>query len=219
MPKNYLYGIDISSAQAQLNLNKIKCDFVIIKATGGNSYVNPYCNTHYDQAVHSKKLIGLYHFAHEYHRPKSAITEAKYFIDNIANYVNHAILVLDYEIPLNNSKFNQNDVNWIVDFVKYVKQRTKVIPLLYLSKSLIRLLNLNPVYKQNVGLWYAQYANNKPMGFVSNPWTDNTSIKPWSSPAMFQYTDTGKINGYSGYLDLDIFYGSSKSWKLFGNIK
>lgn len=212
-----MYGIDISSAQQHLNLHKIKCDFVIIKATGGNSYVNPFCNKHYDQAKASKKLIGLYHFAHENHRPKPASVEAKYFIDNIANYVGTGILVLDYEIPLNNVKFNQNDVAWIVQFVKYVKQRTKVIPMLYVSKSLVNTLDLKPVYQQNVGLWFAQYANYKPMGFISKPWNDGKGTRPWKYPAMFQYTSCGRLKGYHGNLDLDIFYGNQKTWKLYAH--
>lgn len=219
MTKKYLHGIDISSAQAQLNLNKIKCDFVVIKATGGNSYVNPFCNKHYDQAKSSGKLIGLYHFAHEHHKPKPAKVEAKYFIDNISNYVRTGILVLDYEIPLNNVSFNQKDVAWIVEFVKYVKQRTKVIPMLYVSKSLVNSLNLNPVYQQNVGLWYAQYANYQPMGFVDNPWHDGKGTRPWKYPAMFQYTSSGRLKGYNGNLDLDIFYGNSKTWKLYAHQK
>lgn len=39
-----LKGIDISKWQAGIDLNKINCDFVIIKATEGKSYVDPSCD-------------------------------------------------------------------------------------------------------------------------------------------------------------------------------
>ena len=35
-------GIDIASHQASLDVTTVPCDFVIIKATEGVNYVNPY---------------------------------------------------------------------------------------------------------------------------------------------------------------------------------
>ncbi|HEN8406644.1 TPA: endolysin, partial [Enterococcus faecium] len=37
-------GIDISSHQTGIDLSKVPCDFVNIKATGGTGYVNPDCD-------------------------------------------------------------------------------------------------------------------------------------------------------------------------------
>lgn len=37
-------GIDISSWQSGIDLAKVPCDFVIIKATEGLTYVNPDCD-------------------------------------------------------------------------------------------------------------------------------------------------------------------------------
>ena len=58
-----LNGIGISSAQAGMDVSKVNADFVIVKATQGVTYVNPYCNKHYAQAKASGKLRGLYHYA------------------------------------------------------------------------------------------------------------------------------------------------------------
>ena len=33
-----------------------------------------------------------------------------------------------------------------------------------------------------------------------------------SSPTLYQYTSTGVLNGYSGFLDLDVFYGNANQW-------
>lgn len=210
-----LYGIDIASHQKTLNIAQVKADFVIIKATGGTNYVNPYCNHHYEQTKKTKKLIGLYHYAHEYSSNHTAIHEANYFIKNIKNYVGSAMLVLDYEEPLNHHSFTQKDVTWIYDFIKQVKKLTGVICVLYVSKSVVQKLDFKRVVNANVALWYAQYANYSPMGYVSKPWTDSKGTGSWKSVAMFQYTSTGKLPGYNGNLDLDIFYGTKKAWKAY----
>ena len=58
-------GIDISSYQTGIDLSKVPCDFVIIKATGGTGYVNPDCDRVFKQALALGKKIGVYHFANE----------------------------------------------------------------------------------------------------------------------------------------------------------
>jgi len=214
-----LYGIDISSYQKGLNIGKVKADFVIIKATGGLNYVNPYCNYHYAQAKKHKRKIGLYHFAHENKSNHTAVHEANYFIKNIKNYVGSAILVLDYEEPLNHKSYTSKDVSWIYAFCKQVKKLTNVTPVLYMSKSVVQRLNFDSVVKSNVGLWFAQYANYNPMGYVKSPWTDNKGTGSWKSAMMFQYTSSGRLKGYSGNLDLDIFYGSKTAWDKYAKGK
>ena len=46
-------GIDISNHQKGLNVSKVPCDFVIMKATEGTTFVDKYCDGFYQQA---KKL-------------------------------------------------------------------------------------------------------------------------------------------------------------------
>ena len=50
-----LRGIDISSHQGDIDLAPLAIDFVIIKATEGTGYVNPYCAPKVQQA----KNLGL----------------------------------------------------------------------------------------------------------------------------------------------------------------
>ena len=33
------------------------------------------------------------------------------------------------------------------------------------------------------------------------------------APLLFQYTSTGRISGYGGHLDLDLFYGDANDWR------
>lgn len=55
-------GIDISNYQSTLDLAKVPCDFVIVKATQGTSYVNPSCDKHVQQALKLDKPFGVYHY-------------------------------------------------------------------------------------------------------------------------------------------------------------
>lgn len=62
-------------------------------------------------------------------------------------------------------------------------------------------------------LWVAQYPNYEETGFKSEPWTDGWDFGAWESPLIFQYTGTGRIAGYSGHLDLDLYFGTRDDWR------
>ena len=47
-----LKGIDISNHQAGLDLSKVDCDFVIIKATEGKSYVDNCCDGFFQSDIY-----------------------------------------------------------------------------------------------------------------------------------------------------------------------
>lgn len=212
--KNRLNVIDIASYQSGLDLTKMPAaglDGVIIKATQGTSYVNPYCNKHYGQAKQAGLLRGLYHYANG----SGAIKEADYFVNSIKNYIGDAILVLDWEGE-QNSQFGKNDVAYCKMFLDRVYEKTGVRPLIYMSKSVCRAHDWSSVAK-NYGLWAAQYANNNETGWQSNPWTDGASFGAWSFAAIYQYSSHGKLKGYDGRLDLDLAYMTAEAWNKYAN--
>ncbi len=49
--KGYMDGIDISAWQDTIDITKVPCDFVIVKATEGTDYKNRYFAKHCDQAM------------------------------------------------------------------------------------------------------------------------------------------------------------------------
>ena len=120
-----LNGIDVSSHQAKMDVSTYPCDFVICKATEGTSYVNPVCDTHYQQAKSSGKLLGVYHFA----RPdtgNSPEAEADFFVKNIQGYIGEAVLALDLECA-----GWQNYASWSKAWLDRVTEKTGVRPLFY----------------------------------------------------------------------------------------
>ena len=86
--------------------------------------------------------------------------------------------------------------------------------MLYCSKGLLTQLDWSSVANLNVGGWVAQYANNNPMGWDNDPWTDNKGFGA-IVPVMYQYTSHGRISGWNGNLDLNIFYGDQSAWYKF----
>lgn len=62
-----IYGIDVSGYQANINMAQVKnegFDFVIVKATEGDNYVNPSYASQVQNALNAGLLTMSYHFVH-----------------------------------------------------------------------------------------------------------------------------------------------------------
>lgn len=197
-----LKGIDISKWQntAAVDLGE---DFVIVKATEGVGYVDPTCDTKYQYAKSKGKLLGVYHFA----RPdlSSAVAEADYFIDNTVGYHKEAILVLDWEAG------NTTNVGWALAFLRRVRDRTGIKPIIYMSASVIKSANWQPVVDEDFGLWVAGYPDRYNVTNPPVPAEDEMpyDISPWGFAAIWQYTSS------AGTLDRDVAYMSRDAWSKY----
>ena len=196
-----LNGIDISSYQSGINLAIVPCDFVIIKATEGASYVNPDFVRAYQQAKTLGKCLGLYHYA----QGGNVEAEANHFLNTIGNRVGEAALCLDWERN-DNPRFGENDVAWVKAWCDYVRAKTSVAPLVYIQQSIMRYFSQIGDY----GLWIAQYADNNPTGYQANPWNEGAY-----TCAIRQYSSHGRLNGWNGNLDLNKFYGDRVAWNKY----
>lgn len=202
-------GIDISSWQAGINVSKVKADFVIVKATGATGYTNSYFKKWADATLASGKQLGLYHYARDASNPGSAVAEAKHFVKAIQPYVGKAVLVLDFE---GDALEMGEPVKWAKKFMDTVYKKTGVKPLIYLSQSVTYRFDWSSVAKK-YKLWVAQYLyRNFYTGYLVNP-GGGSDLGYWGSAQMYQYSSTGKVKGYSGYLDLNKFYGTVLTWK------
>ena len=199
-----LNGIDIASHQAGLDLNNIAFDFVIIKATQGIGYVNPYCDNWYQQAKALGKLIGFYHYA----SGNDAVAEADYFIENTLNYFHEAVPCLDWEAD-ENDNWGDNDAAWCKAFCDRIYERTGVHPMVYVQASAMSRLEGQI---GDCGLWIAQYPNYVPTGYQDEPWNEGAY-----TCAIRQYSSAGRLDGWGGNLDLDKFYGDAAAWMKYAN--
>lgn len=202
-------GIDISGWQSGIDLSQVPCSFVVIKATQGTGYVNPDCDRAYQQAKRLGKRLGVYH----YFSGRSPAAEADYFLRHIQGYIGEAILVLDWE-QTQNPIYSQG-APAARRFLDRVYERTGVRPLIYMNRNTLRSFNWTTVAAGNYGLWIAQYANNNPTGYQEAPWLAPGGVSPFPVLALHQYSSAGRLPGYDGNLDLNIFYGTPEAWDAY----
>ena len=195
-------GVDWSSHQSVTAPCNVAADFGIVKVNQG-TYVNPYWKTQASCIVTKGEGIGLYDYASGMN-PES---EADIFVSLASDYIGRAVLVLDWE-RYQNAAFGNSD--WIRRWVNRVHDRTHVWPMVYTSRAWV--YQIPEDVRANCGLWVAQYANNYATGYQAQPWNVGAS-----GEAMIQYTSHGWLDGYSGYLDLNLFLGERWQWERYAN--
>lgn len=211
-----MFGVDISGNQPGDILSKISFDFAIVKATGNPNtngyawnYVNPKMKQQADEALAKTGCLGLYCFAWG----KDAIQEADFFVDTIKDYIGKAIPFLDYEAPFS----NQNRREWCRTFVRRVKERTGSTVGIYASSSVINAQNLvGLAQEENCLLWSANYY----LGYKVISGYSTSGMKmaiPGSD--LWQFTSSGRLNGYSGNLDLNECNFSAEQWRSYASGK
>lgn len=193
-------GIDIASWQTGIDLTKVPCDFVIVKATQGTGYTNPDFRRAIEQGLAAGKLMGIYHYA----GGGNPAAEAKFFLSTIQSYIGKAILVLDWESS-QNSAFGKSDLAWVRTWLEYVRAETKAVPFLYVSSSRIRIFES---ILGEYGLWAAQYPDyDKVNGYTDKPWNEGAYACD-----IRQYTPCGYLPGWESRLDLNKAYISREEW-------
>ena len=201
-------GIDISGHQQGIDLAVVSCDFVIIKATQGTSFVSPDFKRQITQALSLNKLVGVYHYA----TGADINAQVNHFIETIMPYLGNVIIALDWE-GQDNSKFS--DYKFCEDMLDLIHRRTSYTPFLYMSKSVCR------QYKWEKGryypLWAAQYKLVAPTTYTSDPWTDTKGWGAWSGCAIYQYSSRGRLAGYNKSLDLDLCYLTADEWNYYAS--
>lgn len=192
-----LRGIDISNHQGDngIRLDKVlPCvDFVIVKATEGLTYTDPYCDGFVQKIKKADKLWGFYHFA----RKNDAAKEADFFIAQTKGYQCQGIPILDWE--------DGQSVAWVNAFVRRYHDRTGVWPWIYANPWRF---NQGGV-ETNCARWIAAYPNVTHPSLYYNP---GTLPKTLGNTVCWQYASDGRVDGYAGNLDLNHYYGDGESW-------
>lgn len=189
--------VDVYSGSADSIVTASHAQGVIIKATQGTSYVNPKCNHQWDLAGQNGKLRGLYHYA----GGGDPVAEAKYFLDNIKNYIHKAVLAVDWE---SNENSAWGSTNWVRQFVNEVHRQTNVWPIIYVQESALpQVANC----ANDCALWVAKYASSN-----WNSWTlPNINVSSGAFSAITGWQFTG------GDMDRSIFYLDADGWNKLAN--
>ncbi len=201
-----LYGIDVSKWQsryATLN-NEGNTDFVMIKLTEGETYVDPMAANHTISACNKNVLIGFYHYARpDLHSDptKEALNFGKRVLEFCRYYsLSHVMLALDFEEwvlgPNECDEWCRRWLDIVLDIVGYK-------PLLYVNGS--RVAQFARVPEGDYGLWLARWPKTTPTHEGIASVRNNTHN--WPVCAMWQYRGAP--------LDLDVFYGNVETWKKY----
>lgn len=200
-------GIDISNWQAGINLSNIAFDFLIARATEGIGCVDKYCDGYIQQAIKLGKPFGFYHFARPTNDP---IREADFFYSNCRGYFGKGIPILDWESG------NTSKVTWAKKWLDRVYQLSGVKPVIYMSESVVNANNWSAVAAADYGLWVAKYRDNNPdYNYNMANAGSRPRVKWWKFYCMWQWTSTGRLSGYNGNLDCNVFYGNQSTWDAY----
>ena len=206
-----LLGVDISNWQAGMDMSAVDPDFVIVMVTqdtGRYSFTNQYHQAQLDTAVAQGRPVGVYHYVGggDNGDAADARAEADRFLAAVraTGHFNRVMWCVDWEQGDNSTWGNEAYLGIVVDTV----QRATGRPVMLYASSASYPHGVADQY--GCGKWIAQYADSEPTGWDRDPWSDGT----WTA-TMHQYTGTGRVAGYGGDLDLDIFYGSEEDFRSY----
>lgn len=196
-----MQGIDVSNYQGNINWEKVKAsgkEFVIIRAGWGKTNTDPKFKEYIENAIKYGFHIGIYYFL--YAKTESDIAKNALKCNEIIQPYKDKIdmkVWADWEYDSDNYCKGLNKetrTKWVKTFCKELK-----------DMGYDTGIYANPDYISNkfgdiseYPLWLAYYTNN-----------ENVAKK--YNPLIWQYSSKGKVDGIKGNVDLDIFYGESKT--------
>lgn len=199
--------LDVSSWQTGINVTTTGADIVVAKATEGTGYTNPDCDRVVQQALASGKGAGVYGFANTADSPEA---DADYFVSQTRGYIGKGIVpILDWETAAPGA------VWWAQRWLNRVEAQWGTKPIIYMNQSTENSYNWAGVVSQNYGLWIAAYTLGYQPIYGFNPPSSQPTLRNWPFAVAWQYTSTGRVNGWAGNVDLSVVYGSLDTWRAY----
>ena len=88
--------------------------------------------------------------------------------------------------------------------------------MIYMSESVVNANNWSAVAAADYGLWVAKYRDNNPdYNYSMASAGSRPKVKWWKFYCMWQWTSSGRLNGYNGNLDCNVFYGDVTTWNKY----
>ena len=185
-------GLDVSIYQQSIDFRQVRAagfQMVYIRSSLGYSYVDPNFERNADGAEAAGLEYGFYHFCTA-STEEEAVQQARFFADLTRSYEYDLKLVLELSPSRELSRTETTDV--ALAFLEELQRRTGEDAAIYCSASTAR--DKYDSRLSGYALWVADY------GVESPEPNDN-----WETWAGFQYSDSGRVNGIRGRVDLDHF--------------
>ena len=190
-------GIDVSKWNGNIDWKSVKnsgIDYVIIRAGYGSSTVDPQFKNYVEGAKNAGLKIGVYWFSYATNAANAKI-EAQKCLDTLAPYKNSITYPVFFDFEYESVNYaNKNGVTvtknlatqMANEFLNTIKSQGYTTGI-YTNKDFSNTyFSSDLLYSNN--LWVAQYSST------------NTFGKPYN---MWQYSETGRVPGISGNVDLN----------------
>jgi lysozyme len=200
-------GIDVSYWQSGIDWPKVRATgqrFVMMKATEGETYTDPTFNDDWGGAKVSGLLRGAYCFFHPKQDPKK---QAAHFISVVQaqNDLGELPPSLDLEVTdgLTKDKIIARAKIWL-DEVEAVFGRKPFIysGVSFLETSFSEVGGGPPVWAKDYPLWLGWYP------YQYTPGMTPLMPRGWFKWTLWQYSESGRVNGINTKVDLDVFNGT-----------
>jgi len=207
-----VWGPDVSSWQGAVDWKAVKADgasFGITKVTEGISYVNPTAAPNWQ----GMKDAGLARVQYHYARPArlSASEESDFFLLRMLPCEPGDIIALDLETDTRDGPFT-NGAYWANSWLGKVAVQTGIRPMLYCNGGILADANQRfqdfTAMGSTYGLWLASWQEVFPKAYL-----------PWEIVALWQFTNSAKVQGIDGFVDCNIFNGTLDQMRMYGKVK
>lgn len=199
-----LKGIDVSSHQGLINWNRVKAagiQFVMIRAGYGNNNIDKKFIKNIEECNRLGIPVGVYWFSYALNE-KMAADEADHVLKAIKPYEIEYPVVFDLEYDtVRYAQTKDVTINKVLASRMVEAFCSKIEKAGYYAMNYANLDYLknmfNPELRTRYDLWYAQYSSeiNKSVGQVG----------------IWQHTSSGRVDGISGDVDMNIAYKDYKA--------
>lgn len=190
-------GVDVSKWQGKIDWERVKkagIQFAIIRAGYGQNNIDEQFKRNISECNRLSIPAGVYWFSYAY-TPVMAKQEAQYCLNAIKPYRIEYPVVFDFEYDSVNyakkkgvtiTKALATDI--AEAFLKTIEE-SGYYPMIYTNRDyMVNMFDMNRLKKYDI--WYARY----------------TSKLDKQDVAIWQYTSSGKVDGISGNVDMNISY-------------
>lgn len=194
--KNSTIGVDVSSYQANINMNKLKkqdIKFIYIKATEGSKTQDDRFAENWEDAKNAELLSGAYHF---FSYDSEGKTQAENFIKTVGKDIKGRLIpavdVEYYGDKEQNPPSKEDVVRELKVFLEMVEKEYGIKPLIYTRTE---------IYNKYIKGEFDEYKKWISSFYTPLSWNYKDDWYIW------QYLNKGKLEGYTGgekYIDLNI---------------
>ena len=196
-----VYGVDVARYQGDIDwerLSMAKIDghevtFVIAKATEGADYSDPYFETNFVQSRKNGFVRGAYHFFTPGTVPYFQIQNFVRTVGNLEEGDLPPILDVEKADGISKAQLQEDVLKWLVEIERIYKVR----PILYTFINFKRKY-LDRSEFDEYPLWIANYSD---------------SLSYDGDWEFWQYSESGKVDGISPYVDLDVYHTTLESFE------